>query len=213
MNPIRICRTGAMAALSLCLSLPVAEPALAAGMAPQDSVISGVCEGGVLPLGVVLPEGGFKPGCANIYTLKYGAGHGTRGTYGIVDLPSCGWNYCSAPRVHNRLRCELTHGNFCCTGDDLVGREIQNDPGDRNGLVLPAILRRWWSDSDQRGNICHDAYRGSGKRVVRVVVLQPSDANGRKSLVVAGFAYFFLRHLPTGPDEDLVGEFLPAYTP
>ncbi len=197
---------------ALIVGLGVAAPgaAIAAGTAAQDSIISGVCEDAVLPIGIVPPEGGLQGGCSQLYTLKYGAGHGTRGTYGIVDLPPCEWNFCSAPRIRNRLRCELVHGNACCSGDNFIGTEIPNDPGDRGGLFLPAMVQRWLQDTDGRENICHWDYQGNGKRVIRIVVLRPNDANGKKLMVVEGFAYFFMQRLPSRPGDDLVGEFLPA---
>ncbi len=210
MSPLGARWAATMAALILCLGASGPNAALAAGAAAQDSIITGVCEDAVLPLGIVPPEGGLQAGCSHLYTLKYGAGHGTRGTYGIVDLPPCDWQFCSAPRIRNRLRCELVHGNACCSGQNFIGTEIPNDPGDRGGLFVPAILQRWWADTDQRGNICHYDYRGNGKRVIRIVVLRPNDANGKKTMVVEGFAYFFMRRLPSRPGDDLVGEFLPA---
>lgn len=199
--------------LCFCVGLATADRAHASPAAPHDSIISGVCGDGVIPLGIVPPEGGLQVGCNSVYTLKYGAGHGTRGTYGIVDLPPCDWDYCSRAGIRNRLRCELVHGNPCCTGEELVGRTIPNDPGNRGGLFLPAILQRWWSDTDQRQDICHDVYRGNGRRIVRVVILDQPGARGRAPLLVVGFADFFLRRVPTKPDEDLVGEFLPARAP
>lgn len=210
MRSVRARWAATMAALiiSLGVSTPVASHA--AGTAAQDSIITGDCEDAVLPLGIVPPEGGLQAGCSHLYTLKYGAGHGTRGTYGIVDLPPCEWNFCSAPRIRNRLRCELVHGNACCSGGDFIGTQIPNDPGDRAGLFLPAMLLRWSYDTDQRKNICHYDYLGNGKRIIRIVVLRPNDANGKKLMVVEGFAYFFIQRLPARAGDDLVGEFLPA---
>ena len=188
----------------LVLSLPIV-PVVAS---PADSVITGICEGSVLPLGVVVPPEGFETGCSRVYVLKRGASDGERGRYGFVDLPPCPMGPCGNPGGQDRFSCELLHGNFCCS-DDMVGRDVETLAGNRTGPLLDAMTQRFWADTDRREDQCHAEYVGNGKRILRVVAMTPTEA-GSKVYRVVGFARFFMRERPDKGTENLVGEFIPS---
>ena len=187
--------------------LTVANPgqALAAG-----SVVSEACEGGVLPLAIIAPAGGLQAGCQARYVLKDGAGKGDRGTFGFIDLPPCPWSPCSSAGGHDRLECELTYGNLCCRGSELIGVDLALLQGDHVGPFLHGILTRWNRDTDHRAGLCYWNYLGNGSRVVRIVVVEPGGKPGARLVRVIGFADFFLRNLPLKPGDDLEGEFISA---
>jgi hypothetical protein len=215
------CRHPAVARLwkgsiAICLALTVADfapkgPSNAAA-SPVDSIFTGVCEGSVLPFGVILQPGGFEPGCSRVYVLKHGTGDGDRGRYGLLDLPPCPDGPCANPGGQERLSCELLHGNYCCTGDDFIGLEVETLAGSKTGPYLKALSERFWSDTDQMENQCYAEYAGNGQRVLRVIALTPIGTN-LKSYRVAGFARFFMRERPDRGSDDLVGEFVPAASP
>jgi hypothetical protein len=178
-----------------------------AAAAPADSIISGICEGSVLPIGVVVPPEGFEAGCLRTYILKHGNQGGDRGRYGFVDLPPCPAGPCANPGGQDRFSCELLHGNFCCT-NQLVGREVETVAGNRAGPFLDALSQRFWSDTDHSPG-CHVEYTGNGARVLRIVALTPTGP-GSKVHTVAGFVRFFMRERPDKASEDLIGEFIPT---
>jgi len=188
-------------------------PAHAQASTTGSTVMSGSCEGGILPLAVVAPAGGLAAGCAQRYVLKVAAGIAARGTFGFVDLPPCPDSPCAAHGRDDRLECELTYGNLCCVGPKLIGRELALRPGSHTGPFLRAFLTRWNADTDHRIGVCYADYKGNTRRIVRVVVLEPFVAAGRASVRVAGFADFFLRNLPLKAGDSLEGEFLPAPEP
>jgi hypothetical protein len=179
---------------------------------PADSVFSGICEGSVLPFGIILPPGGFEAGCSRVYVLKHGTGSGDRGRYGLLDLPPCPAGPCANPGGQERLSCELLHGNYCCTGDDFVGHEVETLAGSKTGPYLKALTERFWSDTDHDENQCYSSYAGNGQRVLRVIALAPIGMD-QKSFRVAGFARFFMRERPDRGSDDLVGEFVPTSSP
>ena len=196
-----------IAALLATTGLTVAVPgqALAAG-----AVVTEACEGGVLPLAIVVPEGGLQAGCQQRYVIKYGAGDGDRGTFGLVDLPPCPESPCASSGGHDRLECELTYGNLCCRGPELIGVDLALLQGDHVGPFLHGILTRWNRDTDHRAGLCYWNYLGNGSRVVRIVVVEPGGKPGARLVRVIGFADFFLRNLPLKPGDDLEGEFISA---
>ena len=174
--------------------------------APADSVITGVCEGSVLPLGVVVPAEGFESGCSRVYVLKRGNSGGDRGRYGFVDLPPCPHGPCGNPGGHDRFSCEILYGNFCCT-DDMVGRDVQTLAGNRTGPFLEALSQRFWSDTDKQEGRCHAEYVGNGRRIIRVIAMTPMGSES-KVYRVAGFARFFMRARPDKSSDELIGEFI-----
>jgi hypothetical protein len=200
---VRSLTKGALLVSVLCAWVPFRS----AAAAPADSLVSGICEGSVLPLGVVVPPEGFEAGCSRTYVLKHGTGGGERGRYGFVDLPPCPTGPCANPGGQDRFSCELLHGNFCCT-DQLVGREVETVAGNRAGPFLDALSQRFWSDTDQSPG-CYVEYMGNGARVLRIVALTPIGP-GSKVYTVAGFVRFFMRERPDKASEDLIGEFIPT---
>jgi len=190
------------------ISFPHQALRAAEAAALGDSLISGICEGSVLPIGIVMPPEGFEAGCSRTYVLKHGTRGGERGRYGLVDLPPCSAGPCGNPGGHDRLNCELLYGNFCCT-DQLVGREVETLAGNRAGPFLKALSERFTSDTDQTERECYVEYTGNTARILRVVALTPI-APDSKVYRVAGFARFFMRELPDKASGDLIGEFIPT---
>ena len=174
---------------------------------PADSIYTGVCEGSILPIGVILPTDGFQAGCSHRYVLKYGTGGGDRGRYGLIDLPPCPSGPCGNPGGHDRLSCELRYGNYCCT-ETIIGTDVNPLPGSKTGPFLKALSDRFWADTDHQVE-CYVEYTGNGERLLRVLALV-SDGNGGKSYRVAGIAHFFMRERPDQGSDDLVGEFVPV---
>jgi hypothetical protein len=196
-------------AVAVCLAIAIAQHATAS---PADSVFTGICEGSVLPFGIVLPQDGFEAGCSRVYVLKYGTGGGNRGRYGLLELPPCAAGPCANPGGHERLSCELLYGNYCCTGDDFIGMEVETLTGSKTGPYLKALSERFWSDTDQGENRCYAEYAGNGQRVLRVIALTPIGTDHKKYRV-AGFARFFMRERPDSGSDDLIGEFVPVASP
>ena len=206
---LRVAMAGCAALIGASVSHGRGQAATVA--APADSILSGVCEGSVLPFGVIPPDGGFQAGCSSIYVLKYGTGSGDHGRYGLLDLPACPEGPCANPGGQERLSCELLYGNFCCSGDDFIGHEVETMAGSKTGPFLKALEKRFSADTDQQGR-CYAEYYGNEERVLRVIVLAPMGGD-RKTYRVAGFARFFLRERPDKGSDNLVGEFIPKATP
>ena len=203
------CKAAIAVGLVVAITLFTPDSVRIALASPADSIFTGTCEGSVLPLGIIVPPGGFEAGCSRVYVLKYGSGSGERGRYGLLDLPTCLVGPCAKPGGQERLSCELLYGNFCCTGDDFIGREVETLAGSKTGPFLKALSQRFRSDTDQWETECYAAYTGNGQRVLRVIALTPL-ANSQKSYRVAGFARFFMRAQPGKASDDLAGEFVPA---
>jgi Flp pilus assembly protein TadG len=184
--------------------------ALRASATAQVERANGVCD--VLPMGAQAPQGGFTPGCGNVYQLKAPGGGGTNGNYGFVDFPACNLGACGGmnPNGANTLRCIITNGYKCCieTGD-----QISSEPGNKSGPFLQAMQARFNMDTDQDQGICYKDYTGNLARVVTVPIVTPFG-NGSSPVTVLGFAGFFLRDMPgTGSASTINGEFLYLTTP
>ncbi len=153
-----------------------------------------------VPLGVVPPAGGFVPGCRHVVVLE--GGDGTRGNYGLLQLPPCEIDAC---RDHGDLGCQLAQGYGCAL---QLSEALRTIAGAHTGVVRAAMETRFASDTDQREAICYADYHGNGLRVI-VVPLTTALEKGRDAVTVTGFASFFLRDIPRdGGHDTLDAEFI-----
>lgn len=180
--------------------------ALAAPSA-QDSVITGVCEGGLTSIGVILPTSGLGMDCGPSLTLRHGWRDGDPGTYVLLDLPSCPDDWCRSLQTSDRLRCEILIGNPCCYVEDLQGKELRAFTGTRTGPIADALQGRFDADTDRREG-CHERYLGNQARVLRVLIVEPASTRGRDTYRVLGGGRLFLRERQ-GKSDEIVGEMVP----
>jgi hypothetical protein len=178
----------------------------------QDSVITGVCEGALTSIGVILPAGGLGTDCGPALTLRHGWRDGDPGTYVFLDLPGCPENWCRSLQTSDRLRCEILIGNPCCYLEDLKGKELRAFTGTRIGPIADALQGRFDADTDRREGVCHDRYLGNQARVLRVLIVEPASTRGRDTYRVLGGGRLFLR-ARQGKSDDIAGEMVPAPPP
>jgi hypothetical protein len=178
----------------------------------QDSVITGVCEGALTSIGVILPAGGLGADCGPPLVLRHGWRDGDPGTYVLLDLPACPDNWCRSLPTSDRLRCEILIGNPCCYLEDLTGKELRAFTGTRIGPIADALQGRFDADTDRRESLCHALYRGNEARVLRVLIVEPASARGRDTFRVVGGGRLFLRERQ-GKSDDIVGEMIPVPPP
>ena len=176
----------------------------------QDSVSVGVCEGGLSPIGVILPPGGAGTDCGTPLVLRHGWKDGDPGTYVFLDLPVCLESWCRDLPTADRLRCEILIGNPCCWIQNGVTSELRSLAGTRMGPVSDALQGRFDADTDRREGICHERYQGNSARVLQILIVEPASKRGWSVYRVIGSGRFFLRERQ-GTSDDLVGELmLPA---
>ena len=172
-----------------------------------------VCEK-LVPMGAIEPPtGDFQTGCANTYNLKIGSnGGGTPGNFQLLDFPPCDEGPCGGINGGGaEIRCEVAKGYSCCVN---IGQMIETMPGNKVGPFRQGLDDRWDADTDRRENICYEAYRGNGNRVVLVPIFKDWDPNGKKPVRVEGFSAFFLQKKPSsGGGQTLTGQFLYAVAP
>lgn len=174
----------------------------------QDSLITGVCEGPLTPIGIILPA---SPGtdCGAPTLLRHGWRDGDPGTFVFLDLPPCPDSWCRSLQTSDKLRCEILIGNPCCWLQDLEGKVLPAITGTRMGPITDALQSRFDVDTDRRQGICHADYLGNQARMLRVLIVEPGSSRGRDSYRVLGGGRLFLRERQEKSD-DLVGEMIPA---
>jgi hypothetical protein len=171
----------------------------------QVDTAAAPCEG-LIPMAPVPPDAGFDPKCGVNYTLKQGPQDNEQGNFQLLDYPPCDEGMCQDVGGGGaEIRCYAQYGYGCCisAGDKLV----LTQPGNKVGPFRQGMQARFDSDTDRRENICYDAYRGNGNRVVRVPLIKTFDVNGKKMVEITGFAAFFLQKRPTGNGE-YVGQYI-----
>ena len=168
---------------------------------------------GLVPLGVTPnPDQDFVTGCSPGYTLKFGAGAGSQGNYGALDLPECDGGPCAGRPETGASTFEcLVRNGYCCPIE--IGQQLPTEPGNMAGPFRKAIEDRFEADSDRREGICYDDYKGTGQRIINVLIT--TDAGpGRTSVTVLGFSSFFISNKPgSGNDNGLIGQFLHRIVP
>jgi len=165
------------------------------------------CEG-VSPFGVADRPGGFNTACGSKDTLKLSQGP-KQGNFQLLDFPACTEGPCANQNgINAQLTCYIETGYSCCIkiGDQLTYTE----PGNKVGIIKPALLDRWNSDTDTRSGICYQQYTGNGERVLICPLVQTFDVNGKSVINITGLAAFFLLNKPGqgGPANFAVGQFI-----
>lgn len=194
------------AAILTCALLAAAPHASA-----QDSLITGVCEGSLTPIGVILP-GAPATDCFTPTVLRHGWRDGDPGTFVFLELPPCPDSWCRSLQTSDKLRCEILIGNPCCLLENLEGKTLQAITGTRMGPIADALQGRFDADTDRRGGICHAGYLGNEARVLRVLIVEPASSRGRDTYRVLGGGHLFLRERQ-GKSDDIVGEMIPPPSP
>jgi hypothetical protein len=157
------------------------------------------------------PGPDFVMGCTE-YTLKYGGGSGTQGSYGALDLTrlDCADPYGCNGSGANAYRCYLRNGFPCCIDS---GTCVPREAGNMSGPTEQGIEARFAADTDQRQGICYWKvypnvldYAGNGSRVIMVPITGPETGCG---YVVQRYAQFFLTRIPgSGNKSFIYGNFL-----
>lgn len=178
---------------------------LSATATAQVDTIAAPCDD-IVPMAPIPPPGWFNPNCATTYTLKQESGSGQQGNYQLLDYPPCNEGPCqNVGGGGAAIRCYSEHGYSCCLN---IGEEfIFSQPGVKAGPFRQGMQARFDSDTDRRENICYSEYRGNGKRIVQLPIIETFDVSGKKKVRITGFAAFFIKFRPTG-NGDMVGQFI-----
>ncbi|WP_425801577.1 pilus assembly protein TadG-related protein [Desulfitobacterium sp. Sab5] len=136
------------------------------------------------------------------YTLKAGAGDGTDGWYGALQL--------SAPGAKS-YQTDLTYGY---SGSIKVGQVLSIEPGNISGPTKKAIEDRFAMDTRVPRNTYTDYDRNAPEilyiPIVKVVSYQSSTIH---EVQVTGFAAFFVENVTGNGNESIVtGRFLKTLT-
>jgi len=167
--------------------------------------------GGLLPLGLLSPTGGFSLGCTRVYTLKLGASLGPDGNYILLDLPACASGPCAGLTGLPQLQCAASQGYGCCLA---AGQHVPTLQGINVATLVAGLNQRIARDTDARSGICFETYLGNGARLVRVAT---ADFPGtvRSEMVLSGFLGARLVSPPagSGTSTTVTLEFLDSSTP
>jgi hypothetical protein len=177
----------------------------------QDSIITGVCEAALTPIGVILPAGAAATACGAPLVLRHGWRDGDPGTYVFLDLPACPDSWCRTLQTSDRLRCEILIGNPCCYLQDLQGKEVPAITGARIGPIRDALRSRFDADTDRRNGLCHDLYLGNEARVLRVLIVESAGKRGRNTYRILGGGRLYLRERQES--DEITGEMIPVPPP
>jgi len=202
-------KTRKLVALSTLAYALIASPAAASTRDVQDSV--GVCEAALTSIGVILAPGDLSGRCAPPTVFRHGWHDGEPGTYVLLDLPLCEFNWCRTLSTSDRVTCEILIGNPCCMLQDVTGTELRAFTGTRMGPITDALQARFDADTDHRP-VCAAQYLGNQARILRVLVVEPASDRGRGTYRVLGAGHLFLRERQDKSDE-IVGEMIPPPSP
>ena len=130
------------------------------------------------------------------YTLKEGAGDGLSGNYGAVSLGGTG---------ADRYRDNLKYGY-----DSVIrlGDYIKTETGNLQGPTEDGI-NYLISQCDHTPKCTYQKYVLDCPRVIAIPVVNTLDVNGKKPIVVVGFASFFLEnYVDNGGHSEITGRFI-----
>lgn len=127
---------------------------------------------GAIPVGVE-KQTKLTPG--DLYTLKEGGGDGSNGNYGLLNFDGKG---------NGNISEYLANGY---SGVLTVGQVISTEPGNKVGQ-LPGIDERINTDP----YATYATVQKGSKRIVIIPIIDSFDINGKKSVIIEGFAVFFL---------------------
>lgn len=185
---------------------------LSATATAEVDEVSAPCEG-LVPMAPIEDTTGpwFDPDCSRTYSLKVDAGSGTQGNYQLLDYPPCEEGPCQDVGGGGaEIRCLAENGYGCCLnlGDEYVATQ----PGNKVGPFRQGMQARFDADTDRRENICFSEYRGNGKRIINVPIVESFDVNGKKLVKIVAFSAFFIKYRPTGSG-DMRGQFVNNIVP
>ena len=155
--------------------------------APAYAQVDSVAAGIYLPVGLVVATP--RTGCAYEYPFTLGGSVGT--SFQLLTYPQCDEGPCAGmPEFGaNSMNC-LTQDGYAC--NLAVGQCVNTGPGSLVGAFKTALNDRFNLDTDQRENLCYEAYVGNGRRVLRVPLIN-APSNGVTTVCINGFATAFLK--------------------
>ncbi len=130
------------------------------------------------------------------YVLKEGAGDGTSGNYGAVALGGTG---------SDRYRDNIKYGYDSVI---RIGDYIRTETGNMQGPTEEGI-NYLISQCSHYPECTHQKYELNCPRLIAIPVVNTLDVNGRKPIVVVGFASFFLEdYVDNGGHSEITGRFI-----
>ena len=136
------------------------------------------------------------------YTLKRGGGTGTTGNYGALALGGSG-----AANYRNNLKygynVNLTIGEMVAVGDDL-----ETEPGNMAGPTLDGVNYILSLDPNTHNEDLSDLELNC-PRVITIPIVDSLSVHGRSTVVIVGFAQFFLDNVVDNAGKtEVVGRFI-----
>ncbi len=130
------------------------------------------------------------------YVLKEGAGDGTSGNYGAVALGGTG---------SDRYRDNIKYGYDSTI---RLGDYIRTETGNMQGPTQEGV--NYLMDQCNHYPKCtHQNYQLNCPKLIAIPVVNTLDVNGRKPIVVVGFASFFLEdYVDNGGHSEIKGRFI-----
>lgn len=133
--------------------------------------------------------------------LSEGAGDGSSGNYGFLDLSGSG---------ANGLEYDLAHGYDMPL---YVGQQVATKPGVMSGPVEQAINDRLAAAAANSDWNSFSTATDDSPRVMFLPVVNTLDVNGKKDVTILGFAAFYLDGLESsGGHQQIVGQFIRMVT-
>lgn len=130
------------------------------------------------------------------YVLKEGAGDGSSGNYGAVSLGGTG---------ADRYRDNLKYGYDSTL---RLGDYIKTETGNLTGPTEEGI-KYLINECDHIPKCTYNNYALNCPRVVSIPVVNTLDVNGKKPIVVVGFASFFIEdYINNGGHSEIKGRFI-----
>lgn len=147
---------------------------------------------GVRPL--VVPQQKFNFG--QVYTLKEGAGDGESGNYGAISLGGTG---------SDRYRDNLKYGYDTTL---RIGDYIKTETGNMQGATEDGI-NYLLAECDHYPKCTYQKFELNCPKVITIPVVNTLDVDGKKPIVVVGFASFFLEnYVNNGGHSEITGRFI-----
>ncbi len=163
--------------------------------AQMGTLVSGI---GMVPLAV--PNQQFYYG--EEVNLSQGAGSGSSGNYGFLDLSGQG---------ANGIVTDLEHGY---TVPLSVGEQVPTETGVMAGPVKEAIDYRLNAAANDTACQSYTTVRSDCSTMMYLPVVNTLDVNGKKHVTILGFAAFFLQGLEgSGGQQYITGRFIRMIRP
>jgi len=134
------------------------------------------------------------------YTLKEGGGDGYTGNYGAIELGGPG---------------AKTYMDNIVEGFDgrlMVGDEIDTEPGNMSGPTYSGVTELL-SECTHNPKCTAESFEPDCPRLITIVIVNTLAVNGRKTVIIKGFASFFLTGVDgMGHDSVVHGTFVRSVT-